>query len=70
MIIESSYGLLISNKGFAFQECAIFNGEIMQGLVIQDDMQEILYGYQLSYIDNRLGIVGARALAEGKATSV
>ncbi len=70
MIIESSYGLLISNKGFAFQECAIFNGEIMQGLVIQDDLQEILYGYQLSYIDNRLGIVGARALAEGKATSV
>ena len=42
----------------------------MQGLVIQDDMQEVLYGYQLSYIDNRLGIVGARALAEGKATSV
>lgn len=70
MIIESSYELLITKKSFAFQECEILQGQILQGVLIQDDVQEVFYGYQLSYIDNRLGIVAASALAQGQATSV
>lgn len=70
MIIESSYELLITNMGFAFQECEIFEGQILQSLVIQDDVLEVLYGYQLSYIGGRLGVVAASALAQGQTTSV
>lgn len=70
MIIESSYELLITKKSFAFQECEILQGQILQGVLIQDDVQEVFYGYQLSYIDSRLGIVAASALAQGQATSV
>lgn len=38
-------------------------------VLIQDDLQEVVYGYQLSYIDGQLGIVAASALAEGQTTS-
>ncbi len=68
-IIESSYGLLITNKGFAFQECEIFDGQVLQVVLIQDDLREVVYGYQLSYVDGQLGIVAASALAEGQVSS-
>ena len=69
MIIESSYGLLITNKGFAFQECEVFDGQVLQVVLIQDDLREVVYGYQLSYVDGQLGIVAASALAEGQVSS-
>jgi hypothetical protein len=69
MIIESSYGLLITNKGYAFQDCEIFDGEVLQVVLIQDDLREVVYGYQLSYVDGQLGIVAASALAEGQVSS-
>ena len=69
MIIESSYGLLITNKGFAFQECEVFDGQVLQVVLIQDDLREVVYVYQLSYVDGQLGIVAASALAEGQVSS-
>ena len=38
-------------------------------VLIQDDLREVVYGYQLSYVDGQLGIVAASALAEGQVSS-
>lgn len=58
-IISEQYILLITNKGYTFDNCAIENGLLVQKITVVGLNDDFRMTYRLSVEDQKLGVVAA-----------
>ena len=58
-IISQQYVLLITNKGYTFDSCAIENERLVQKITVVGSNDDFRMTYRLSVEDQKLGVVAA-----------
>ena len=58
-IISQQYVLLITNKGYTFDSCAIENERLVQKITVVGSNDDFRMTYRLSVEDEKLGVVAA-----------
>ena len=58
-IISEQYVLLITNKGYTFDSCAIENERLVQKITVVGSNDDFRMTYRLTFEEERLGVVAA-----------
>jgi hypothetical protein len=64
LIIRAQYRVLISNKGFSFDECLVSDGQIRQQVSITGALQDAKLSYLLEVDQLKLGVIAASIINE------
>jgi hypothetical protein len=64
LIIRAQYRVLISNKGFSFEECLINDGQIRQKVSVTGALQDVKLSYLLEVDQLKLGVIAASIINE------
>ena len=64
LIIKAQYRVLISNKGFSFDECLVNDGQIRQQVSITGALQDAKLSYLLEVDQLKLGVIAASIINE------
>ena len=64
LIIKAQYRVLISNKGFSFDDCLVSDGQIRQQVSITGALQDAKLSYLLEVDQLKLGVIAASIINE------
>jgi hypothetical protein len=64
LIIRAQYRVLISNKGFSFDDCLVSDGQIRQQVSITGALQDAKLSYLLEVDQLKLGVIAASIINE------
>ena len=64
LIIKAQYRVLISNKGFSFDECLVSDRQIRQQVAITGALQDAKLSYLLEVDQLKLGVIAASIINE------